>query len=215
MAVTLILADDHPMTRAGLVYWFARGTDFRLLAEASDGEEAWRAIETHEPDVALIDIEMPKENGILVTQKIKRARLRTAVLMLTSYRAQQYVLASLRAGASGFILKTTSLEELEKAIMAASKGCFYLDPKISRPSASSVKENLLSHREKEILALTAQGFSGKDLAEMLDISERTVEAHLGAVYNKFGAKNKTEAVLMALKNGIILLEELTLREGKE
>jgi DNA-binding NarL/FixJ family response regulator len=131
--------------------------------------------------------------------------------MLTSYRAQQYVLASLQAGASGFILKTAPLEELERAITDVKEGRFYIDPKISG-IAKNHGEKTLSPREKEVLLLTAQGMSGRDAACELDISERTIEAHLSAIYSKFGAKNKTEAVIMALKSGLILLEELRIGE---
>jgi DNA-binding NarL/FixJ family response regulator len=219
MAVTIVLADDHPMTRAGLAFWFSQREGFLLLGEAGNGPEAWDMIEKRLPDVALMDIEMPEESGIAVTRKIREARLRTAVLMLTSYKASQYVLTSLRAGAAGFILKTTPLEELEKAIAAVSRGDFYLDPAIAHLSqprfltGPAGKEDPLSPREREVLILTAQGLSGKDSAARLDISERTVEAHLGAIYNKIGARNKTEAVLMALKSGVIRLDELTFGDG--
>jgi DNA-binding NarL/FixJ family response regulator len=216
MAVSIVLADDHPMTRAGLVFWFSQREGFHLLGEAGNGAEAWKMIETRLPDVALMDIEMPEESGISVTLKIRDAGLRTAVLMLTSYKAPQYVLTSIRAGAAGFILKTTPLEELEKAIIGVSHGNFYLDPAIARLSHlcfPAGKEDSLSPREREVLVLTAQGLSGKDAAARLDISERTVEAHLGAVYSKFGARNKTEAILIALKSGVIRLDELTFGEG--
>jgi DNA-binding NarL/FixJ family response regulator len=217
VAVTIVLADDHPMTRAGLVFWFSQREGFRLLGEAGNGTEAWEMIERCLPDVVLMDIEMPEESGIAVTRRIRGARLRTAVLMLTSYKASQYVLTSLRAGAAGFILKTTPLEELEKAILGVSQGDFYLDPAIAYLSPlyspSDKEEYALSPREREVLILTAQGLSGKDSAARLNISERTVEAHLGAIYNKIGAKNKTEAILMALKSGMIRLDELMLGEG--
>jgi DNA-binding NarL/FixJ family response regulator len=216
MSVTIILADDHPMTRAGLVFWFSQREEFRLLGEASNGTEAWKMIEKYLPDVALMDIEMPEESGIAVTQKIRESRLHTAVLMLTSYKAQQYVLTSLQAGAAGFILKTTPLEELEKAIIKVSQGDFYLDPTIAHLSHLCVlsdKESILSPREREVLALTARGLSCKDSSSRLNISERTVEAHLGAIYSKFGARNKTEAILMALKSGVIRLDELMFNEG--
>ena len=213
MAITMILADDHPMTRTGLAYWFAQREGFHLLGEAKNSLEAWRMIQEHKPDVVLMDIEMPGENGILVTQRVKASGIKTAILMLTSYKARQYVLASLRAGASGFILKTAPLEELEKAITAVKNGNFYLDPKISYNSLYLQKTPKLSPREREVLVLTAQGISGKDASDALNISERTVEAHLRAVYSKLGARNKTEAVLIALKSGLILLDELSIDEG--
>ena len=153
LAVTIVLADDHPMTRAGLVFWFSQREGFHLLGEAGNGLEAWEMIKKRLPDVALMDIEMPEESGIAVTRKIREARLRTSVLMLTSYKAQQYVLASLQAGAAGFILKTTPLEELEKAIIGVSRGGFYLDPAIAHLShlcTPSDKESALPARTRGI-----------------------------------------------------------------
>ncbi len=212
MAITIVLADDHPMTRAGLAFWFSQQEEFLLLGEAEDGSRAWTLINDSRPDVALMDIEMPGENGIVVTRRIKEKQMKTHVLMLTSYKAQPYVIASLKAGASGFILKTAPLEELEKAIKTVHAGAFYIDPKIAHFSV--LEKEVLTQREREVLTLTAQGLSGKDSAQILGISERTVEAHLSSAYGKLGVRNKTEAILTALKNGIILLDELSVSEGE-
>lgn len=212
MAITIVLADDHPMTRAGLAFRFSQQDEFILLGEAEDGNKAWTLVNESKPDVVLMDIEMPGENGIAVTQRIKEKQMDTHVLMLTSYKAQPYVIASLKAGASGFILKTAPLDELEKAIKTVHRGAFYIDPKIAHFSV--LEKAVLTQREREVLILTAQGLSGKDSAQILGISERTVEAHLSAAYGKLGVRNKTEAILMALKDGIILLDELSINKGE-
>ncbi|MDR1472175.1 MAG: response regulator transcription factor [Synergistaceae bacterium] len=211
--IRILLADDHPLTRAGLVAWIEGEPDFELVAEAADGESAWRAMTGSPPDVALLDIEMPGGNGIEIAERAARAHLPTRVVMLTAYRAQQYVMASIRAGATGFVLKTAPFEQLRMAVVSASEGRFYLDSSVSLAGAGSVEPVELSPREKEVLLLTAQGMQGHRVASLLSITERTVGAHLASVYNKFGAKNKTEAILIALKRGIIFLDELHIDEG--
>ncbi|NLV81531.1 MAG: response regulator transcription factor, partial [Synergistaceae bacterium] len=145
-----------------------------------------------------------------LARKIKETGIPTSSLMLTSYDAQQYVMASLRAGARGYVLKTASMETLSKAIRIVARGGFYLDSEV----ASAVEEEgdfvpePVSVREREVLLLAARGLSGKEIATQLFISERTVQTHLASIYDKLGAKNKTEAMLLSLKYGIVTLEEL-------
>ena len=208
--IRLLLADDHPLTRSGIAAYLEKEQDMALVGEAGDGEEAWEKIRALKPHVALLDIRMPKEDGVAVARKIKEARLPVIPLMLTSYDAQQYVMASLRAGARGYVLKTASMETLSKAIRIVARGGFYLDSEV----ANAVEEEgefvpePVSVREREVLLLAARGLSGKEIATQLFISERTVQTHLASIYDKLGAKNKTEAMLLSLKYGIVTLEEL-------
>jgi DNA-binding CsgD family transcriptional regulator len=161
VGIRVVIADDHPMTRAGLV------------------------------------------------RRVKDSGLPVGSLMLTSYDAQQYVMASLRAGAKGYILKTASPEELAGAIRTVAKGGIYLDAEISRVvGGQEIVPEALSNREREVLILTSKGLSSKETAGHLYISERTVQTHLASVYDKLGARNKTEAMLLALKYGVMTLEEL-------
>ena len=209
MAVRVVLADDHPLTRAGISSYLAQESSVELVGEAEDGIEAWRLIQDLRPDVALLDIRMPGEDGVAVARRVKESSLPVSVVMLTSYDAQQYVLASLRAGARGFILKTATPEEISRAISTVSKGGFFLDSEV----ASAVGERdfapeALSAREREVLIYASEGFSSKEVAGQLFISERTVQTHLASIYDKLGAKNKTEALLLALKYGVVTLEEL-------
>ena len=213
--IKVLLADDHPLTRAGLASWLKEESEFELIAEADDGESAWQAIYECRPDVALLDIEMPNGSGIEVAERVTKAALPVKVVMLTAYKAQQYVMASLRAGATGFVLKTAPFEHLRSAIEAASNGRFYLDPAISLAAASFAEAGELSSREREVLLYTAQGMTGQRVSKLLNITERTVQAHLASVYSKLGAKNKTEAILIALKKGIIFLEQLSIDEEQE
>ena len=215
MSVRILLADDHPLTRSGIGEFVRREPSFELVAEAEDGIKAWQLLQDLKPDVALLDIRMPGLDGVSVAQKVKAEALPTAVLMLTSYDAQQYVIASLRAGARGFVLKTVSPKELTTAINTVAKGGLYLDPEVASVMGEQdfIPEQL-SAREREVLLLAAKGLSSKEVAKKLFISERTVQTHLASIYDKLGSRNKTEALLLALKYGVVTLEEL-LEEDEE
>lgn len=210
MSISIILADDHPLTREGMKGYLAKESDFEIVGEYADGDAAWAGVQQLKPQVALLDIRMPGIDGVALARKIKEAGLPTASLMLTSYDAQQYVMASLRAGARGYVLKTASMETLSKAIRIVARGGFFLDSEV----ANAVEEEgdfvpePVSVREREVLLLAARGLSGKEIATQLFISERTVQTHLASIYDKLGAKNKTEAMLLSLKYGIVTLEEL-------
>ena len=210
MSISIVLADDHPLTREGRKGYRVKEAEFNIVGEYADGESAWAGIQQTKPQVALLDIRMPGIDGVALARKIKDSGLPTSSLMLTSYDAQQYVMASLRAGARGYVLKTASMETLSKAIRIVARGGFYLDSEV----ANAVEEEgefvpePVSVREREVLLLAARGLSGKEIATQLFISERTVQTHLASIYDKLGAKNKTEAMLLSLKYGIVTLEEL-------
>ncbi|MBQ3654213.1 MAG: response regulator transcription factor [Synergistaceae bacterium] len=209
MSVRILLADDHPLTRTGIGEFVKKEPTFELVAEAEDGIKAWELLQSLKPDVALLDIRMPGLDGVTVAQKVKNDGLPTAIIMLTSYDAQQYVIASLRAGARGFVLKTVSPKELTTAINTVAKGGLYLDPEVASVMGEQdfIPEQL-SVREREVLLLAAKGLSSKEVAKRLFISERTVQTHLASIYDKLGSRNKTEALLLALKYGVVTLEEL-------
>ena len=194
MSISIVLADDHPLTREGIKGYLSKEPDFDIVGEYADGNSTWTGIQTHRPQVALLDIRMPGLDGIA----------------LASYDANQYVMAALRAGARGYVLKTATMDTLSRAIRIAARGGFYLDSDV----ASAVEEGEdfvpepVSVREREVLLLAARGLSGKEIASQLFISERTVQTHLASIYDKLGAKNKTEAMLLSLKYGIVTMEEL-------
>ncbi len=190
--------------------YLSKEPDFEIVGEYADGESTWAGIKSLRPQVALLDIRMPGLDGITIARMARDAGLPTAALMLTSYDANQYVLAALRAGARGYLLKTATMDTLSKAIRIAARGGFYLDSEVA--SAVEGGDNFVpepvSVREREVLLLAARGLSGKEIAAKLFISERTVQTHLASIYDKLGAKNKTEAMLLAIKYGIVTIEEL-------
>lgn len=209
MAVRVVLADDHPLTRAGLKSYLDSEKEIELIGEAEDGQRALEMIRELEPDVVLLDIRMPKMDGVTVARMIKDSGIDVNIIMLTSYDAQQYVLASLRNGAKGFILKTAPPEELARAIMVVSKGGLFLDSEVAGAvGEDELMPETISAREREVLLLAARGFSSKEVASKLFISERTVQTHLASIYDKLGARNKTESLLLSLKYGVVTLEEL-------
>ena len=201
--------------------YLSKEPDFEVVGEYADGESTWAGIKALRPQVALLDIRMPGLDGITIARMARDAGIQTAALMLTSYDANQYVLAALRAGARGYLLKTATMDTLSKAIRIAARGGFYLDSEVA--SAVEGGDNFVpepvSVREREVLLLAARGLSGKEIAAKLFISERTVQTHLASIYDKLGAKNnsiydklgaknKTEAMLLAIKYGIVTIEEL-------
>lgn len=210
--IRILLADDHPLTRSGLAAWLEKEEGMELAGLASDGESAWRAVLDLSPDLAMLDIEMPGGNGIEIAARIRKEGLKTNVLILTAYSAHQYVMASVRAGAKGFILKSAPLEELRKAVFDTAAGIFYLDPSVSLVNEEEPAEEL-SPREREVLILAGQGLPSSEVATILSITGRTVAAHLTSIYGKLGARNKTEAILLALKKGLVMLDELYFLEG--
>ena len=209
MTIRVVLADDHPLTRAGLSAYLQQENSIELVGEAEDGEKAWELIVDLKPDVTLLDIRMPGENGVSIARRIKEEKLPVIPVMLTSYDAHQYVVASLRAGARGFILKTSTPQDLIRAIQTVVQGGLYLDSEVATVVGDrELVPESLSAREREVLVLASKGLSSKEVAAELFISERTVQTHLASIYDKLGARNKTEALLLALKYGVVTLEEL-------
>ncbi|MDR1730473.1 MAG: response regulator transcription factor [Synergistaceae bacterium] len=209
MSISILIADDHPLTRSGLAEWIRNNPGYELVAEVENGQEAWEATERLRPDIVLLDIQMPDMDGIAVVQKIRSQGLPTRAIMLTSFSAQPYVMASLMAGALGFVLKTTAVRELDVAVTQVMQGRLYLDSQLGDvlKDRDAVPEPLTA-REREVLLLASRGFSIKDSAVRLGITERTVQAHLTSIYSKFNCRSKSEALLVALKFGLITLEEL-------
>ena len=216
--IRILLADDHDLVREGTRELLAREKDLQVIAEAGDGEEAVRLTVEHQPDVALVDIAMPKLNGIEATQQIKSLSPSTAVLVLTAYDDDQYIFALLEAGAAGYLLKNVRRRDLVEAVRSVHAGESVLHPVIARkvidrfsrpasqqPEPADVEQ--LSERELEVLKLAAKGMSNKEIAEQLYLSTRTVQTHLSTIFQKMEVGSRTEAVVQALRKGWLMLDD--------
>lgn len=216
--IRVLLADDHVLVRQGTRELLEREEDIEVVAEADDGEEAVRLATSQCPDVAIMDIAMPKLNGIEATRQIKALHPATAVLVLTAYDDDEYIFALLEAGAAGYLLKDVHANELIKAIRAVYGGESVLHPAIARkvinrlaqPADKRTEESALdqlTERELEVLRLGAKGMTNREIARELVISVRTVQAHLSNVFSKMGVGSRTEAVVHALRKGWLTLED--------
>ncbi len=217
--IKILIADDHAVVREGTRQILEQEQDLTVVAEAGDGEEAVRLVGALKPDVAIIDINMPKLDGIEATKQIKLRYPTIAVLILTAYDDDQFVFSLLEAGAAGYLLKSVRGHEVVDAVRAVYAGESVLHPLIARkvlnrfatvagiPREQKPLE-ILTEREIEVLRLASQGLSNQDIANELYLSLRTVQAHLGHIFNKLQVSSRTEAVVRALKEGWIILEDI-------
>ena len=214
----VLVADDHPLLRESLRRILDDEEDMEVVAEASDGEEVVKLASELKPDVVVMDIVMPKLSGIEATRKIKEIVPDVAVLILTAYDDEEYVLGLLDAGAGGYLLKSARGRDLIGAIRTILTGESVLHPNIiakllKRAIMAPVDKHkdleLLSERESEILKLLALGMSNKEIAEKLFLSQRTVKAHLTNIFNKLNVASRSEAIIRGLKWGLVALEDTT------
>jgi DNA-binding NarL/FixJ family response regulator len=215
--VRVVLADDHAVVRKGIREFLDEDGGILVVAEAADGAEAVALVAEHSPDVAVLDIQMPKLTGIEATRQIKAAHPDVRVLVLTAYEDDPYVFALLRAGADGYILKNADPDEIVRAVKVTASGGKVLDPAIAakvvaqmttgKPAAAQEQVEPLSDRELDVLRLAGKGLTNKAIGVELGISDRTVQGHLANIFGKLGVSSRTEAVTKALKLGWIVLEE--------
>jgi NarL family two-component system response regulator LiaR len=224
-AIKVMLVEDHIMVREGTKELLDRENDIQIVAEAGDGEEAVRLANERHPDVVIMDIAMPKLNGIEATKRIKAADPATIVLVLTGYNDDQYIFTLLEAGAAGYLLKDISMGELVKAVRAVHAGESVLHPTIARKVVNyfaqrparryadeDERESIPTRptdRETDVLKLTANGMTNREIAHELTISVRTVQVHLSNVFSKLRVGSRTEAVICALKKGWLTLEDVS------
>ena len=218
-AIKVLLAEDHLITRQGMCRLLGDDSGLTVIGEAGDGEEAVQMAAEMHPDVVIMDIAMPKLNGIEATRQIKLICPDIAVLILSAYADDEYVFGLVEIGAAGYLLKTASGDELTHAIRAVYKGEPVLDPIIARKILNRLSlsgkiqraakpSERLSDREMDIIKLAARGMSNKDIAKELHLSWRTVEGNLRNIFIKLGVGSRTEAVIQAMRRGWLTLEEL-------
>ena len=216
--IRLVVADDHPIVLRGTVEMIEECADFVVEATCKDGEEAFQAALRHRPTVLLLDVNMPKVDGIEVVRRLRERGEPMGVLMLSSADEEGSILKALQAGANGYLLKTATEEQLHQAIrLVAQGGAALLQPEVQkavvtsyqRPAAPAEKPvEALSERELEILRTLAQDLTNKEIAARLGISDRTVQQHLSNITGKLGVASRTGAVLKALQQGWLSLEDL-------
>ena len=217
--IRIVLADDHVILRQGTRQLLEHESDMEVVGEASDGAEAVQLVSKLKPDIVIIDVAMPGMNGIEATKKIKEILPGTKILVLTGYDLDEYIFSLLEMGAAGYLLKDVSGDELVGAIRAVYMGEPVLHPTVMRKLMDRCKTvstqqietpaSVLSEREMEVLKLAVSGKSNKDIAEALNISLRTVQAHMRSIFNKLGVGSRSEAIVSGLKKGWFRLEDIS------
>lgn len=209
--IHVLLVDDHAVVRKGIRDFLEEDPTIQVVAEAGDGDEAWALLSQRQPDVAVVDIRMPGLNGIELTKRIKAHYPNVRVLVLTAYDDEPYVFALLRAGADGYVLKTAESKELVRAVKTLASGKSVLDPEIAPKVIASLSGiqavEPLSERELQVLKGVAKGWTNREIGRALSISDRTVQGHLANVFGKLNVASRTEAVTVALQQGILTLED--------
>jgi DNA-binding NarL/FixJ family response regulator len=214
MSWTLFLADDHPIVRQGLKALLRTESDFELVGESADGLDTIRQVERLKPDVLVLDLALPSLNGLEVTREVHRRLPRTRVIILSMYADEGYVLETMQAGASAYVVKESGLEELLQALREVVAGRRYLSPPLSESALEAYtaraeggsldRYRTLTRRERQVLHLTAEGQSSEQVAKRLFISPRTVESHRTNLMHKLGVHNQRELIQYVLKRGILL-----------
>ena len=222
----ILIADDHPLLREALCQVFSSQKDMEIVGEAGNGEEAIDLASQLKPDILVMDIMMPKFDGLEASRQIKKITPNTAILILTAYDDDNYVLGLLEAGATGYLMKSAKGQDLVEAVRAIRAGESVLHPKIIEKllkqamvkpveTAEHKIKELLSDREMEMLKLLATGMSNKEIAEKLCLSLRTVKAHMSNIFAKMNVASRSEALVEALRKGLLTLEDIKQADTSE
>lgn len=201
--VRVMIVDDHPLLREGIAAVLAVDGRFQLVAEAGDGRTALEQFVRHQPDVTLMDLQMPVMGGLEAIVAIRAIAPQARIIVLTTYKGDVQVLRALKSGAMGYLLKSMLRTGLADAIERVHAGQRHIPPEIAIELAAHVGAETLSARETEVLGLVADGNSNKRVAQALGIAEETVKAHMSTVLSKLGARDRTHAVTIAIRRGIL------------
>ncbi len=216
--IKILIADDHTMVRQGLSQICEAEPDMQVVGQAADGQQAIRLAQSLEPDIVVMDINMPGQDGVEATKAITAENPRIGVIILTMYRQDQYVFEAIKAGARAYLLKDADSEELLRAIRAVAQGEALLDPSIAGKMIEEFKRlqedallaqglTPLTDREQDILRLVAQGYDNQEIAHQLHLSEKTVRNRLSVIFEKLHVNNRTQAALYALRRGLATLDD--------
>jgi DNA-binding NarL/FixJ family response regulator len=211
MTIRIVLVDDHPIVREGLASVLETQPDFVVVGQANDGAEAVDIVSALKPDVVLLDLEMPRLDGVQALRAMRAENANVKALVFTAFDTDERIIGAVQAGARGYLLKGAPRDELFSAIRVVAQGGSTLQPvvaaklmeRMTGPAAMAVEP--LTEREREVLQFMAHGLQNKEIASQLHISERTVKFHVSAILGKLGAGNRTEAVRMAVQHGLIHL----------
>lgn len=215
MAVKVMITDDHSLIREGLKQLLELEGDFQVIAEACDGIDCMEKLKEQIPDVLLLDINMPRMNGLEVLQKIKDKKIDVKILVLTVHNEVEYLLKAVDIGINGYLLKDSESSELKKAILSVVDGEDYIQPslipvlnaKMIDRDMDSEKIEKLTKRELEVLKLLAVGMYNKGVADELHISERTVKNHVSSIFKKIDVSDRTQAAVFAIRNNLISIHQ--------
>lgn len=202
----VVVADDHTLMREGVAAVIARQTDMMVAGEAADGEEAIAMVEKEKPDVLLLDLRMPKLDGVAVTAQLRPKFPDLAIVILSTYDTDDDILRALRAGARAYLLKDTPPDELAECVRTVHAGRNYVSATVGAKLAAQATQTSLTFRELDVIKLIAQGCLNKEIADRLSITEGTVKSHTSALFQKLGSANRTEAVREAVRRGLVRLE---------
>ena len=212
MAIRILLADDHAVVRQGLKMFLVLDSELEVVGEAADGAEAVRLARELRPDVVLMDLLMPRMDGIAATAAIRQEMPDVEVIALTSVLEDASVVGAVRSGAIGYLLKDTDADELRRAIKAAAAGQVQLSPeaaaRLMREVRAPESPETLTDRETEVLRLLAEGWANKEIGRALSIGEQTVKTHVSSILAKLGVRSRTQAALYAAKLGLVPTEHL-------
>jgi two-component system, NarL family, response regulator LiaR len=214
--IRVLLADDHKLVRSGIRALLQVEAEFEVIGEAADGQEAIEKARLLNPDVILLDLQMPRKTGIQAIEEIKRENSNARILVLTTFDDDSRVFAAIKVGALGYLLKEARMNELFQAIRDVYNGEYALHPSIARRLIQELKKTSfplrfaepLTDREEEVLILVARGLANQEIARLLLIRERTVSTHVSNILNKLHLANRTQATLYALREGLVTLEEV-------
>jgi two-component system NarL family response regulator len=202
--ISVVIADDHPVVRQGLAAMFKSQSDIKVVAEAANGEEALEICNRHFPDVLLLDLRMPRKDGLQVMAELAaRAAIRPRVIVMTTYDSEDDIRRSVKSGAKGYLVKDAAPQQIRESVRRVAAGGSVLSSNLAAKLAESIARPQLSKRERQVLKYLANGRSNKEIAQILYISEHTAKAHVRSIMTKLNADSRTEVIAIAVKHGLI------------